>query len=191
MSEDLEQLEIGLTAPEPQSGLIGAGKIFLNVAVPASEAPNEDLRPAITAKVRELLSSGVLSDKQRAVLGCVFAAYRLDIRITRQEIGESEPWLGCHEIHEINIVANKRETTIREVAELIRQLRVYHDVPIIDYNDGYTLPGTLKEAADFLYRKEGEAKSRAKSVMITYNALKRSLGLQSEWFEAQPYEEDE
>ena len=142
-----------------------------------------ELRDRIRGLVVAAAAGGSLAEEEKAVLRCIVDAWREGRRVTQRDIARTERWLGCHPAHESDVVADRWETTTRRVRGIVRDLRVRHDLPVIDYRDGYTLPSTMEEAEEFLRRKEREARARAASSIETYHALNRSLGVRSEAFD--------
>jgi gamma-glutamylcyclotransferase (GGCT)/AIG2-like uncharacterized protein YtfP len=88
--------------------------------------------------------------------------------VTQQQIALSEPWLGSHPEHE-DIQGS--ESTLRQIRQIVRTLRVDRAVPILADRTGYWFPTTQQQVTDILTRMEREAKARAKASMETHKKL--------------------
>jgi len=150
-------------------------------SVPNSEP---DITISTKSKIENVRRMGKLTVEQDAVLSLLEDAYAPDSRLSQRDIARSAAWLGCHPKHEAEVVANEFESTTRQVREIIRQLRIDHGIPVLSDNTGYFFPSTQAEADTFILRIESEAKARAAASMITYYAMKRTLGVTSKFFDA-------
>ena len=102
-------------------------------------------------------------------------------RITQQEIADSERWLGSHPIHEID----KKESTLRKIRQIIRDLRIKKGYMILSDSNGYWLMKNRQEAVEYCERIERMAKSQAKAWFETYNAMRKNFNLTSDYFDKQ------
>ena len=108
-------------------------------------------------------------------------------KITQREISDSAQWLGCHPIHEDEIgLLNKKETTLRKVRQIVRTLRITHNIPILSDTKGYWLTDDKAEMTEYLQRIEATAKSQAAAWFETYKAMKNNFPeLGSDYFDTQ------
>ena len=125
---------------------------------------------------------GGLKDSENAILCLLESLWPKQTQITQLEIARSEKWLGCHE-REIGVVQCTLESTVRQIRQIVRNLRINHMVPILSDSYGYFLPSTIDEAHEYIERTEREARSRAASSIETYRVMKKSLGISSNFFE--------
>lgn len=119
-----------------------------------------------------------LTNDEQSVLNLIANS---DYRITQQEIADSERWLGSHPVHEIE----KRESTLRKIRQIIRDLRIKKGYMILSDAKGYWLMKDRQEAIEYCERIERVAKAQAKAWFQTYNAMRKNFGLNSEYFEQQ------
>lgn len=135
-----------------------------------------------TIKARVLALAGrALTDEERAVMANLWSNYGKG-KVTQLQIARSERWMGCHPKHEADIRANKMETTTRQVRQIIRDLRVKWEVPIISDVNGYWIVTSQEEAQEYLNRLEIEAKAQIKSWIETSHAMTRALNLNNLFF---------
>lgn len=130
-----------------------------------------------------------LDTPEKAVLRVLWIKWREGEKITQNEIARTEEWLGCHPKYEDDIVKNKRASTLRQVRQIIRNLRVKYDIPILSDNKGYWLPLTTQEVEEYVERMENVARAQAASWHQTYQAVKRTLNVTSSFFDQ--FESDE
>lgn len=140
----------------------------------------------ITA-ILENLKTLNLSREERAVMSALYIPWQLgkEYRVTQRQIAHTERWMGIHTKHEGHLPIRTTETTLRKVRQVIRDLRVKYNAPILSDRDGYYIPQTESQALEYLGRIEKEAKSQAKAWQETYRAMQKSLGFQSKFFEEQ------
>ena len=120
----------------------------------------------------------LLNNDEQCVLNLISnSAYR----ITQQEIADSERWLGSHPIHEID----KKESTLRKIRQIIRDLRIKKGYMILSDSNGYWLMKNRQEAVEYCERIERMAKSQAKAWFETYNAMRKNFNLTSDYFDQQ------
>lgn len=137
----------------------------------------------ITAKLNAVWASGRISLEESAVLYAIWEAWGLQKKITQQQIADSERFLGCHPKYEVDAVAKKRDSTLRQVRQLIRNLRITHGVPILSDPKGYWIPYSTTEASEYLERAEAFAKAQAAAWFETYRAMRDTLNITSSFFE--------
>lgn len=132
--------------------------------------------------IREVLDGDKLTKEERAVAELLYDYWHVS-PLTQKQIAKHKRWLGCHPRHEADIVANKLDSTTRQVREIIRTLRIVHKLPILADRDGYYFPKDDAEAKGYIERMEREARARARSSIETYQAMRDSLGITSGLFE--------
>ena len=120
----------------------------------------------------------LLNNDEQCVLNLISNA---NYRITQQEIADSERWLGSHPIHEID----KKESTLRKIRQIIRDLRIKKGYMILSDSNGYWLMKNRQEAVEYCERIERMAKSQAKAWFETYNAMRKNFNLTSDYFDQQ------
>lgn len=103
-------------------------------------------------------------------------------RITQLQIAK-KIFIGSHEKYEN--YDKWKETTLRKVRQLIRDLRIKHFLHILSDKDGYWIMKDRTEIKEYLIRIERTAKAQAKAWLVTYNSMRRNFGIQSEYFEQQ------
>lgn len=137
----------------------------------------------VNKKLDELKATQ-LSPEERAIMRCLYASYkrRVGERLTQNQLAKSEAWLGCHEDFELDKVRNPDSTTLRKVRQIIRDLRVNYNAPILSDRDGYWIPTHESEVHEYLERVEREAKSQARSWVETYKSVEKAFGVSSEFF---------
>ncbi|NBQ17692.1 hypothetical protein EBU24_05235 [bacterium] len=119
-----------------------------------------------------------LTNDEQSVLSLIATA---NYRITQQEIADSERWLGSHPVHEID----KRESTLRKIRQIIRDLRIKRGYMILSDTNGYWLMNDRQEAIEYCERIERMAKAQAKAWFETYTAMRKNFNLTSDYFEQQ------
>lgn len=119
------------------------------------------------------------NDEERAVLNILMRHFN-DRKVTQLEIARSERWMGCHPKHEADILANKMNTTTRQVRQIIRNLRVNHQLPILSDVKGYWIVTSEKEAADYIETLAKQARAQIESWKETYQAMSMSLDLEND-----------
>lgn len=139
-----------------------------------------DFQELIKTRVLDL-SKEDLTPEEKAVMANLWSNYGQG-KVTQLMIARSERWMGCHPKHEADIRANKMETTTRQVRQIIRDLRVKWEVPIISDVKGYWIVTSQEEAEEYLDRLEIEAKAQIKSWIETSNAMKHALNIHNLFF---------
>lgn len=119
-----------------------------------------------------------LTDEEQCVLSLISST---NDRITQQEIAASQRWLGSHSIHEID----RRESTLRKIRQIIRDLRIKKGQMILSDAKGYWIMKERHEAIEYCERIERMAKSQARAWFETYNAMRKNFNLSSDYFEKQ------
>jgi hypothetical protein len=120
----------------------------------------------------------LLTDDEQSILNLISSANN---RITQQEIANSERWLGSHPIHEID----RRESTLRKIRQVIRDLRIKKGYMILSDAKGYWIMKDRQEAIEYCERIERMARSQARAWFETYNAMRKNFNLSSDYFEKQ------
>ncbi|MGB4268976.1 MAG: hypothetical protein WBK20_07320, partial [Spirochaetota bacterium] len=77
------------------------------------------------------------------------------------------------------------ESTLREIRQIIRDLRIKHSLFILSDKNGYWIMKDREEAVRYITRIEKTAKAAAKAYYVTYNAMKRNFGINSDYIEKQ------
>lgn len=126
-----------------------------------------------------------LSDEQQRVLYGIWQAWPKQQKLTQRDIATMAMGLGHHEKHEDHLPSKKNESTLRKVRQIIRDLRVIHNLPILSDKNGYWLPSTLPECEIYLRRIEAVARAQAAAWHETYRAMERTVGIRSEFFDKQ------
>ena len=103
-------------------------------------------------------------------------------RITQLDIVKKAPQLGSHEKHEGYMTI---DSTLRKVRQIIRDLRIKNGLFILSDRNGYWVMKSEEEKREYLRRLEKTAKASAKAYYVTYEAMKRNMGVNSEYFEKQ------
>lgn len=131
------------------------------------------------------IDPNAMSAEERAVMAILWAQFqaKTGVHVTQREIAKQERWLGCHPEHEADIVANEMETTLRQVRQVIRDLRINHSVPILSDRTGYWICMDEGEAREYITTLEREARAQAKAWFETYGAMNKIVGIESPFFE--------
>ena len=120
----------------------------------------------------------LLTDDEQSILNLISSTNN---RITQQEIANSERWLGSHPIHEVD----RRESTLRKIRQVIRDLRIKKGYMILSDAKGYWIMKERQEAIEYCERIERMARSQARAWFETYNAMRKNFNLSSDYFEKQ------
>ena len=120
----------------------------------------------------------LLTDDEQSILNLISSTSN---RITQQEIANSERWLGSHPIHEVD----RRESTLRKIRQVIRDLRIKKGYMILSDAKGYWIMKDRQEAIEYCERIERMARSQARAWFETYNAMRKNFNLSSDYFEKQ------
>ena len=120
----------------------------------------------------------MLTDDEQSILNLISNA---NYRITQQEIADSERWLGSHPTYEVD----RRESTLRKIRQIIRDLRIKKGYMILSDAKGYWIMKDRQEAIEYCERIERMAKAQAKAWFETYNAMRKNFNLSSDYFEQQ------
>lgn len=130
----------------------------------------------------EELKTRPLSEDERKVMRVLYAAYKEGKgAVTQRQIAQSEQWLGSHPKFED---FQTSETTLRKVRQVIRDLRIKWNAPILSDREGYWMPKSEAEVTEYLARIEQEARAQASAWFETYKAMKSTFGTTSSFFEA-------
>jgi sugar phosphate isomerase/epimerase len=101
---------------------------------------------------------------------------------TQLEIARGCPNLGSHEIHEGYEV---KASTLRKVRQLIRDMRINKGIYILSDTKGYWIMQNRDEIHSYLMGMEQKAKASAKGFMVTYHAMRKNFGVNSDYFNKQ------
>lgn len=112
-------------------------------------------------------------------------------RITQLQICRSGAWVGSHPKHEAHLPIDHEQSTLRKVRQIIRDLRLKQNLPIISDKDGYWIPTTQGEAEEYILRIERTARAQAKAWNETYSAMNKMFNVRSNYFEQQKLTEME
>ena len=93
-------------------------------------------------------------------------------KMTQVQIARSEPYLGQHPQFERHPTSG---TSLRRVRQIIHDLKVKHRIVIVSDVKGYWIPETLKEAETYLDSMERQARSSAKSYMVTAAVMTEAI----------------
>lgn len=102
-------------------------------------------------------------------------------RITQLQLSR-QVFVGCHEKFEA--YDKPKASTLRKVRQIIRDLRIKHDKAILSDSDGYWVMKDKKEAEKYIKRLEQSARSQAKSLMVTYEVMRKNFGVTNAFFES-------
>lgn len=131
----------------------------------------------IKNKIETLLGSN-LEPEEKEVLKYIIE----HDRVSQAELAQLVE-AGNHKIHEEHLKSN--DTTLRQIRQIIRNLRVRWHAPILSDRQGYWIPKTEEEVLKYLTKLERTAMAQAKAHMITYNAMKQTFNVQSSFFDGQ------
>lgn len=103
-------------------------------------------------------------------------------RITQLQLAR-KIFVGCHERFEG--YDNPKQSTLRKIRQLIRDLRMKHGLFILSDEEGYWVMKDKSEAKTYIERMERIAKATTKGYFDTYKAMQRNFGIRSDFFEQQ------
>jgi hypothetical protein len=103
-------------------------------------------------------------------------------RITQLQLAR-KVFVGCHERFEG--YDTPKQSTLRKVRYLVRELIMKHGLFIGADNDGYYIIKTDAEKKEYMDRFERQARASAKSYMQRYQVMSRNLNIKSNFFEQQ------
>lgn len=126
-----------------------------------------------------------LDQNEQAIIRLLHERWNERKQTTQAQIARAVLGLGHHERHEDGLPTKKNESTLRKVRQIIRDIRVNHGIPILSDSCGYWLPYNIEECQTFIAKMERTAKAHMAARYETYRAVERSLGLRSDFFEAQ------
>jgi len=144
--------------------------------------PDGNIVDGVRAMIVVARQLGKMNDSESAVLFLIESLWADRIAITQLEIASSHKWMECHKKEE-HLLSSTTETTVRQVRQVIRNLRINHKIPILSDTNGYFLPSEIGEAQEYIERTEREARSRAASSIETYRVMKKTLGISSNFFD--------
>lgn len=120
-----------------------------------------------------------LTKEEKAVYDCIREA---DGRITQLQLAR-KVYVGCHDKFEG--YDNPKQSSLRKIRQIVRDLRLNHKLQILSDGDGYFLKRTQEEAILYMDILEKKAKAASKSHMVTYREMSKILGVTSDYFERQ------
>lgn len=125
-----------------------------------------------------------MNDKEKVVLSLIsFNGIPSGTkRITQRQIANSARWLGVHPVHEKDLKINKSESTLRQIRQIVRDLRIKHHAPILSDAKGYWIPKTMEEVSAALDSMEAVARSQAAAWFETYHEMTTCFGTQTRDF---------
>lgn len=127
-----------------------------------------------------------LSVEEKAVMNCILMTFTVSVngkqkKITQTEIARGERWLGSQNKFE----HPSEESTLRKVRQVIRDLRLKQNAPILSDRDGYWIPSQQGEVDEYLKNLEITAKAQTKAWFETYRAMQQTFEVKSDYFEKQ------
>lgn len=136
--------------------------------------PRLEFKKSITDRIASMWER--FSAAEKAVLQCIIVGQIA----TQRQIARSARWIGCHPIHEANIITGNYESTTRAVRQIVMDLRRKHLIPIMGTSKGYRFPISRREFSEYWRRLEGEARARAASSIETVRMMARCLNEENE-----------
>lgn len=124
-----------------------------------------------------------LSDKEKAVYDFIAVSGK---PVTQLDIMRSNEWLGCHPFED-HLPIDKQQSTLRQIRQIIHDLRMKHDAPIISGVDGYWIPSSDDEVRNYISKRERESKAQAASWMVMYRQMVKIFGeaARNDYFDGQ------
>lgn len=117
-----------------------------------------------------------LTKEEKAVYDCIREA---DGRITQLQLAR-KVYVGCHDKFEG--YDNPKQSTLRKVRQIIRDLRMNHGLFVLSDEEGYWLMKDREEAKTYIERMERIAKATTKGYFETFKAMQKAFGVTSEYF---------
>lgn len=105
-----------------------------------------------------------------------------DGRITQLQLAR-KVFVGCHEKFEG--YDNPKQSTLRKIRQIIRDLRMKHGLFILSDEEGYWVMREKSEAKIYIERMERIAKATTKGYFDTFRAMQKAFGVTSEYFSKQ------
>jgi len=103
-------------------------------------------------------------------------------RITQLQLAR-KVFVGCHERFEG--YDNPKQSTLRKIRQIIRDLRMKHGLFILSDEEGYWVMKEKSEAKTYIERMERIAKATTKGYFDTFRAMQKAFGVTSEYFSKQ------
>jgi len=103
-------------------------------------------------------------------------------RVTQLQLAR-RVFVGCHEKFEG--YDNPKQSTLRKVRQIVRDLRMKHNLFVLSDEGGYWIMKDREEAKAYIERMERIAKSTTKGYFETYQCMKKLFGITSEYFDGQ------
>ena len=92
-------------------------------------------------------------------------------------------YVGCHDRFEG--YDTPKQSTLRKVRQIIRDLRMNHSLFILSDEEGYWVMKDKSEAKTYIERMERIAKATTKGYFDTFRAMQKAFGVTSEYFRKQ------
>lgn len=123
-----------------------------------------------------------IPSNEKDVLRLLFNRWKSGLGpITQKEIAEAIPSLGGHKKYD----SRTEESTLRQVRQVIRDLRINRWTPILSDHNGYWLPKNEDEITIYLERVAKEILARIIASQETYKALRESVGVVNTFLDKQ------
>jgi hypothetical protein len=103
-------------------------------------------------------------------------------RITQLQLAR-RVFVGCHDRFEG--YDNPKQSTLRKIRQIIRDLRMNHGLFILSDEEGYWVMKDKSEAKTYIERMERIAKATTKGYFDTFRAMQKAFGVTSEYFSKQ------
>ncbi len=141
-----------------------------------------DFEATISSRILAIGHSPIPAS-HKSVLRLLFKEWQASAnKMTQSYISGAIPDLGGHHTHED---IRTHDSSLRQVRQVIRDLRVLHGAPILSDSHGYWIPHSESEVRTYLTSLEREARAAAAAHFETYTAMKKSLGIDSAFFDRQ------
>ena len=141
----------------------------------------DDFKQKIREQIIGIGNSKIPTD-EKDVLRVLYTRWKDGLApITQKELAEQLPNIGGHKKHD----TRTEETTLRQVRQVVRDLRTLRWAPILADVRGYYIPSNEQEAKDYMERVEREVRARVVASFETYTAMKESLGITSTFLDGQ------
>ena len=120
-----------------------------------------------------------LTNEEKAIYDLIVASPG---RITQLQLAR-KAFVGCHERFEG--YDNPKQSTLRKVRQIVRDLRMKHGLFILSDEEGYWVMKDKAEAKTYIERMERIAKATTKGYFETFRAMQKAFGVTSEYFSKQ------
>ena len=120
-----------------------------------------------------------LTTDEKSVYDCIVNS---NGRVTQLQIAHLEPFLGSHPIHENY---TPKASTLRRIRQIVRDLRMKHDLHILADTKGYFIMKNKEDGIKYVKDLEVTAKAQAKAWFDRYRKMSKLVGIKSDYFEQQ------